>query len=64
MTTYRIPVDCLPFALGVSAKTIRRWIADQLLDVAPDRTVDDMAAQHLRDTMRQRQQETRFKRLT
>lgn len=57
---YRIPLDALPFAIGVRPRTIRRWIASGLLDVAVDGTVDDLEAQAVRDAMRARQKATRF----
>ena len=48
--TYRLPVELVPVHLGVSLRTVRRWIADGRL-VVEDGKVDDMEAQALRDIM-------------
>ena len=56
--TYRLPVECLPRHLGVSLRTVRRWIADGRL-VVEDDTVDDMEAQALRDLMATRRNNLR-----
>ena len=58
--TYRLPVELVPVHLGVSLRTVRRWIADGRL-VVEDGKVDDMEAQALRDIMKTRQQDTRWK---
>lgn len=60
---YRIPLHLLGVAVGVSERTVRRWVADGRLVVADDGTVDDMEAQALRDLLRERRRDTRWKRL-
>ena len=52
--TYRLSPDLLALSLGVSERTIRRWIADGLNAVGPDGCIDDMEAQSVRDVMRTR----------
>lgn len=51
---FRIPLDLLPEALGVSARTIRRWKASGLLTVGADDAVDDLDAQRVRDELAER----------
>lgn len=55
---YRLHLDLLPAALGVSARTIRRWKDAGLLDVDARGYVDDMQAQAVRDAMRARRAAT------
>ena len=57
-SSYRIPVASLGLHLGLSERTIRRWLADPeartILDVRDDDTVDELAATAYRDLQHRR----------
>jgi MoxR-like ATPase len=57
-SSYRIPVASLGLHLGLSERTIRRWLADPeactILDLRDDDTVDDLAATAYRDLQHRR----------
>ncbi len=48
---FRIPLDLLPAALGVSSRTIKRWQAAGLITVGADGAVDDLDAERVRDEL-------------
>lgn len=56
-SSYRIPVESLGLHLGLSERTIRRWLSDPevrtILDLR-DGTVDELAATVYRDLQHRR----------
>ena len=55
---FRIHVSDIPTHLGVSWRTVRRWLREGRMVVADDMTVDDVEATELRDLMRDRRRDT------